>query len=301
MPRLIALADDVAADLDSVAAAIDAQGFDPDDPASLDNAARWLRRLGNNRNFLSDAALAALKQRYRDADAGGGYGAQVLMLHRPAGGAFIRANIWPPGDDPVVRASGEAVFFYGIAHNHNFGFLTLGYAGPGYASDCYDYEPGQDEAAPGTSVDLKPSGRHALRTGDMMLYAAHRDVHCQHPPSALSVSLNIVSSRAADRWHDQFRFDLETGTIAGLLSRSPAGVLVRLAVALDIENGRDLAEQLAIQHPSPRMRWDAVRALAGACAGDDAEATLYRRFAASDAALVRTAARKALDRLDRRA
>jgi hypothetical protein len=34
-----------------------------------------------------------------------------------------------------MRASGAAAFVYGLPHDHNFDFLTLGYFGPGYWSD----------------------------------------------------------------------------------------------------------------------------------------------------------------------
>ena len=47
-------------------AALEASGFDPLDEASLLHAARCLRRLGHNRDFLADLLLAELKERHRD-------------------------------------------------------------------------------------------------------------------------------------------------------------------------------------------------------------------------------------------
>jgi hypothetical protein len=63
----------------------------------------------------------------------------------------LRANFWPAREDPVVRASGPAAFFYDLPHDHNFPFLTYGYLGPGYWSDYFEYDvdalagvPGED-------------------------------------------------------------------------------------------------------------------------------------------------------------
>ena len=66
MPSVIELADPYVAQLDEAAEAIAAMGFDPHDEASLDNAERWLRRLGNNPDFLGDLLIEQLAQRHRE-------------------------------------------------------------------------------------------------------------------------------------------------------------------------------------------------------------------------------------------
>ena len=104
MPRVIELADPYVAALDETAAAIAAQGFDPHDEDSLANAARWLRRLGNNPDFLGDLLIEQLAQRHREELPGNAYSPQVVMLVPPGGSFFMRANIWPSADEHMVRA-----------------------------------------------------------------------------------------------------------------------------------------------------------------------------------------------------
>lgn len=142
MPRILTVEDSASAALDECALAITDFGFDPREEGSLANAALWLRRLGNNRTFLGDLLVAELAGRHREDVLDSAYGPQVVMLAPPNGQFFIRANLWPSLDEHMVRASGGASFVYGLPHDHNFDFLTLGYFGPGYWSDYYevDYE-----------------------------------------------------------------------------------------------------------------------------------------------------------------
>ena len=79
-------------------------------------------------------------------------------------------------------------------------------------------------------------------------------MHCQHPPESLSVSLNICAASPAQGWFDQYRFDTDTGRIAGVLNASANEVMLRLGVALGDENARGLARELAHDHPSAAMR-----------------------------------------------
>lgn len=52
MPRVIDIADPAQTSLAECCAVLGARGFDPHDEESLAHAALWLRRLGNNRDFL---------------------------------------------------------------------------------------------------------------------------------------------------------------------------------------------------------------------------------------------------------
>ena len=140
MPRIIDIDDAGVAGLAEVADALTTRGFSPEDEDSLHHAAGQLRRLGNNRCFLGDLLIEALVTRHRDDAGESSYGPQVIMLTPPgAGDFFLRANIWPSANEHAMRASGGAAFVYGVPHDHNFSFLTLGYFGPGYWSDYYEY------------------------------------------------------------------------------------------------------------------------------------------------------------------
>ncbi|RSU21191.1 hypothetical protein DAH74_19360 [Sphingomonas koreensis] len=124
MPRLIAAGDGAAITLDALTDALDSTAFDPHDEDSFAALGPLLAQLGRNRSFLADLAIEELKLRCTRQSAANGYGPQVFLLRPPNGRYVIRANFWPAVDDAVVRASGTAPFFYGLAHDHNFPLET---------------------------------------------------------------------------------------------------------------------------------------------------------------------------------
>ena len=264
MPRVIDLADDRTASLAECVDALTATGFDPDDEESLHHAALWLRRLGNDQDFLGDILIDELGRRHRDDVLDNSYGPQVVMLAPPRGDFFIRANIWPSEQDHMVRASGGSSFVLGLPHDHNFNFLTLGYFGPGYWSDYYEYDHAEVAGYRGEPVpSLRFIERSRLEPGKLMLYRAHLDVHAQLPADSLSVSLNIMHTTGAQGWLDQYRFDLERGEVGGILSAGPTEALLKVAVGLGSGEAIDLAHRFALHHPSDRLRlacWDALAA-----------------------------------------
>ena len=119
--------------LEECLAAFDASGFDPGCVISLENAAHWLTRLAANRDFLADLALEELRNGCHRTG-GQGYSPQVIMLGSARPGWFMRTNIWPSAQEAVVRESGEAAFVYGLPHDHNFSFMTVGYHGRAIAA-----------------------------------------------------------------------------------------------------------------------------------------------------------------------
>ena len=264
---------------DEFAAVLDEARLDPRDEDALAALAPLLRRLAANRSFLAERVIAELETRCARQERGNAYGAQVVMLHR-APGCFVRANFWPSARDSVVRASGTAPFFYGLAHDHNFSFLTVGYWGPGYWSDYYEYDGGAVAGFPREKVDLRFVERSRLAEGRMLLYRAHRDVHVQHPADRFSVSLNIVASSPATAWRDQYRFAVARGEIAGQLALAPGEVLMPLALQLGGEEGAALVEEYARCHPSGRVRFAAIAAKAAAATNPEARSEILARGAA---------------------
>ncbi|HMT46852.1 MAG: hypothetical protein RL702_2580 [Pseudomonadota bacterium] len=262
MPRVIECADAQKASLAETCAALDARGFDPRDEDSLMHAALWLRRLGNDGDFLGDILIGELAQRHREDALDNAYSPQVIMLAPPNGTYFIRANIWPSASEHMVRASGGDSFVLGLPHDHNFDFLTLGYFGPGYWSDYYEYDYGEVAGWRGEPVpSLRHIGRSRLEPGTLMLYRAHVDVHAQYAADSLSVSLNIMHTTGTQGWLDQYRFDLERGEIGAIVSPGPSEAFLKLAVALGSDEALDLARRFARRHPSDRLRlaaWDAL-------------------------------------------
>ncbi|MCP3731606.1 transposase [Sphingomonas sp. MG17] len=293
MPRLIDPGTDEAISLDELTDALDACSFDPHDEDEFAALGPLLARLGRNRMFLADLALAELKARCANQSAANGYGPQVFLLAPPNGRYVVRANFWPALTDPVVQVSGTAPFFYDLPHDHNFPFLTYGYLGPGYWSDYYEYDGAGEVGEP---AGLRFVERSRLDPGKLMLYRMQRDVHVQLPPDSFSVSLNILGQHPSHPWIDQYRFDIRRGVIAEALTMAPSEALATLAAHLGGEAGRELVEHLAVSHAHPRMRATALAARLSAGAAVDATATL-ERAAADAAALPRSLARQALARL----
>ncbi len=291
MPRQLEIGDEDACCLGECVAALDTSGFDPADEGSLLHAAGWLRRLGNNRDFLAEIMIAELKQRHRDDDGGNTYGPQVIMLSPLGGECFLRANIWPSRDEAMFRASGGGSFVYELPHDHNFDFLTFGYLGPGYWSDYYEYDYEAVAGAVGEPAGLRFVERSRLEPGRMLHYRAHRDVHSQLPPDALSVSLNVMHSGGAQGWLDQYKFDLEGDQIAGVLGPGASEAFIRIAAGLGGSDALDLAESFSRSHPSDRMCLAALDARAGVLdiGGRD---ELWRRAESSGNRLVALEARR---------
>ena len=264
MPRVIELApEEEAISLEELVAILDASGFDPRDEDSLCEMAPYLRKLGNNRTFLADLAIRELKNGLAFQARQNSYGAQVILLHR-ADNYFLRANIWPARDDALFRSSGVAPFFYYVPHDHNFNFLTIGYYGPGYWSDYYEYDCDRIVGLPDEKVDLRFVEHSRLEQGKIMLYRAHRDVHSQLPADSLSISLNIMEAGERPSFSEQYRFDIGSSSIAEILTHSSLDSLIGLAAHLGGERGEEILRQFSEKHPNHNMRLQAIKARAGA-------------------------------------
>ncbi|WP_120078018.1 transposase [Aurantiacibacter odishensis] len=263
MPRVIQYEDSAACDLGECIDALEAEGFRPFEEESLLHGAKWLRRLANNRSFLGDMMLEELKAGVDVAEDASSYGPQVVMLSPLGREYYMRANFWPSADEHMFRASGSSAFSYELPHDHNFDFLTVGYFGPGYSSDYYEYDYDKVAGAIGEKAGLRFVERSTLDPGKLMHYRAHLDVHSQLPPESLSVSINIMHASGAQGLLDQYRFDVEKDEIAGVISPGGNETFLRVAVGLGSEDALDLADRLARAHPSDRMRLVALEAQAG--------------------------------------
>lgn len=254
MPRVLICPDEQEHDVVACLDVLGDRGFDSADESSLHDAALALRRLGNNRSFLGDLLLAQLKGRHRDTGESSAYGAQSIILSKPRGGCFLRANIWPSERDACFQSSGASTFVYGMPHDHNFSFLTVGYLGPGYASDYYEYNYESVAGVAGEIAGLRFVERSSLSEGKLMLYRANRDIHSQLPAETLSVSLNIMRIDPAEGWLNQYGFDLKSGAITGVLNPTATETFLRCAVGLGSADALDLAGHSGRRHPSDRMR-----------------------------------------------
>jgi hypothetical protein len=299
VPRVIDCPTEEKLELAELVELLETGDFDSDDE---DNFASWgvqLRKLANDRRFLADMMMAELKQRCAGQLRDNQYSAQVVMLHAHPSSKFVmRANFWPALKDSVVRHSGPDPFFYGVPHDHNFSFLTVGYLGPGYWSDYYEYDYGAVVGYPGESVALRFIEKARLDEGKVMLYRAHRDIHLQLPADAMSVSLNIVETSHNSVFRDQYQFDLEGSTIAGIMTRTSLEPMLALTAHFGGEDGEDLLRTFAASHPSDRVRWAALRARASAARDLDGRIAVFEAGTRADSMLVSAMARREIARLE---
>jgi hypothetical protein len=298
VPRLIAAETSEKLELAELVDMLEAGDFDSQDE---DNFASWgvqLKKLANDRSFLADMMIDELKQRCEGQVRDNQYSAQVVMLHGRSSKFMMRANFWPALKDSVVRHSGTDPFFYGVPHDHNFSFLTVGYLGPGYWSDYYEYDYGDVVGYPGEAVNLRFIEKARLDEGKVMLYRAHKDIHLQLPADAMSVSLNILETSHSSAFRDQYRFDVGEMRIDGILTRMSLEPMLALAAHFGGEEGLDLLASFAESHPSDRIRWCALRARAAALATIDGRIAVFEEGARGDSLLVAAMARREVAKLE---
>ena len=298
MPRLIDAPQSEAIGLDELVERLETGGFDGRDEEVFASFGPDLKRLANNRDFLAELMIAELKQRCDGQVRGNQYSAQVIMLHSSSKKYVIRANFWPAESDSVIRHSGTDPFFYNVPHDHNFSFLTVGYFGPGYWSDYYEYDYEGVVGFPGEKVDLRFVERSRLDQGKVMLYRAHRDVHLQLPAEAMSVSINILETSHSAVFRDQYRFDVEKQEVDGILTRTSLEPMLALCAHYGGAEGMDLIGEFAARHPSDRIRWCALRAWAGAAPDLAGRIRVLEEGARSSSLLVAAMARREIARIE---
>jgi hypothetical protein len=249
----------------------------------LDESARMMRRLANNRRFLTTRLNHELgKSSLKSFQAANLYTPQVFMLYSDEN-FFVRANIW----EPLKTRPGESLFFYESPHDHNFNFLTVGYHGPGYRTELFDYEHDKVVGYADEPVALRTLGEDALPFGRVLFFKKSVDVHTQLPPPELSISVNVLK-RERER-PDQYFFDTTRSVVTGKADKLPTAALIRLAAVVGDDNATDLLVQLAAKHECRRTRLAAHEAVASRTGSSD---TWERALADGDALVRRVAAER---------
>ncbi len=259
-----------------------------------------LKKLSNNRSCVAEIALEDLKSRGDLDHTYASYGPQTIMLHYDRRQNFyIRANFWPAAEDHIFRSSGADAFFYYSPHDHNFNFMTVGYFGPGYESNYYEYNYEGVHGYPGEDVDLKFIERSSLSTGKVMLYRAFRDVHDQRPAKEMSMSINIMESTLRGAFMDQYEFDIENSKIKGMINKISASSLLPVIAQAKEGNSEDFLHETVRSHFSGRVRCLALSSLASVAETSEGSRRIYESGLNSDLAEVRGFSRSRLDLIER--
>ena len=234
---------------------------DISDLESVCSAAHMLRGLANERELVVRRLNWQVKNLFAtDALAA----TQVLFL---GGGRdfYVRANLWPSLADLSTGRVLQDHFGYHLAHDHNYNFMTVGYHGPGYYTDIYQYDVTKLRGFLGERVDLQFKERLQFRPGMVMLYEASKDVHTQQPPEELSITLNLMVSSPTVRLQDQYLFDVEKNMLVGYpqdIDSSRRSSLLEMASHIGNANTRQILHDLTTSHPSRRTRLAAYESLA---------------------------------------
>ena len=206
----------------------------------------------NNRDLITNVVSREL-QRWRDFQDGNSYVGTTLILARSRK-FFIRANMWVPvgGDNGT----------YGVTHDHNFSFLTGGYAGGGYTTEIYRLENGSAPKEPGERVKLQFQERTTLPRGKIMVYQAAQDVHRQNRPQDFSISINLMVPKEI-RERPQFYYDLDRSAVTGcsFSEEGRALALFKLAQYVADERTKMLLFDINQTSSNQHVRAEAKRAL----------------------------------------
>ncbi|MEZ8635024.1 hypothetical protein AB6E23_06390 [Vibrio cyclitrophicus] len=176
---------------------------------SILSSAEYFGRLFLNKNLLQNYILKELKGGLRNFESENKYTPPSIMLHASEK-YLIRANLWRP----VKQYTQSDINLYGLAHDHNFDFLTLNYKGPGYTSKMYTYDYKSLEGIVGEPVVLRDNGILKMEEGDMYLYRKNYDVHSQLPPEENSITLNLMASLPKHYHTMQYIFDVKKKEIS---------------------------------------------------------------------------------------
>lgn len=291
-----------AIDLEELVAILLRERVDTQDHESMIAAGGALRRLANNRTFLADMILKSVKDHPFVEQGASTYGPQVMILvppTEPTSNFLVRANIWPAAADHATRASGPAQFGYHQPHDHCFNFLTVGYSGPGYRSNYYEYDYQKTSGYPGESVELSFIEQSCLHEGRVMLYRAFVDVHDQLPPESMSISINVMEASARGLVYDQYSFDVGKRVVTGIINPLPSSALMEMIAGLGDDDSQDFLVETAARHGKDRVRFAALKALASAAPSLSASVDILSRGTKDSSALISGWSAAELDRIER--
>jgi len=241
--------------IDHVHSSVDLRDMD-----SIAAAAPMLRGLANDRDMVVQRLNRQIKQQFRSQSVAS---AQVIYLGEGRD-FYVRANLWPSNADVAAGRVYQDQFAYHLAHDHNYNFMTVGYHGPGYVTEIYEYDYDRVEGRVGETVDLRFLERTHFSSGMVMLYRAGRDVHIQYPPDDLSITLNFMISTPDVRLRGQYFFDLERRTLLdhpAELDGSRRVSVLKMAGHVGNGNTQQLLDDLSRQHPCRRTRLAAYESL----------------------------------------
>lgn len=221
-----------------------------------------MKKLCNNKEWLNEFILEGLESpsTFQQDNL---YSSQSYILKNIGEKAFLRFAIWAP------KTFGEQLdednfFSYSTAHNHDFSLLTAGYQGPGYSTSIYHINSEEEVIGfPGEKVDIDFAQRFTLNQGRVAFYEAGKDIHIQHEPKDLSISLNLIVAQPQMNIR-QLYFDTNERKIGGYVGNTSVkrGLFFKFAAALPTKENHQKLLSIANSNACEISRIYAYRALA---------------------------------------
>lgn len=264
------------------------------DIESVAASASMLSALANDPELVVRELNKQVKKEFKPGLVGS---AQVILIGLGPD-FYVRANIWPSRADIAAGRIYQDQFSYDVAHDHNYNFMTVGYLGPGYFTDIYEYDREKLEGRSGEPVEFRFLERTLFAGGCAMLYRACKDAHIQYPPEDLSITLNLMINEPDVRARDQYFFDMETRTISDFPAAQDGSrrtAIVSMAGLAGNDETRQLLTDLSAQHSCRRTRLTAFEALARLM--PESEASIWERACDDPERLVSKTARERLKAL----
>ena len=183
--------------------------------------------------------------------------------HSRTGPIGLRVNFWLPIEGGQFYSRERDMYSYELAHNHDFRFLTVGHFGPGYVTELCEVDPDTIQGVPGEQVALRNHQTVQLTPGRVLYFEPFTDVHIQHPPQQLSISINLILG--VENWkREQYEFDLRTSRLVGGVEQSPVGrtlACIDFATFFADDTTKGLLRSFANDDRFARVREAATRAL----------------------------------------
>lgn len=210
-----------------------------------------LKAFANNKEALANFLLAELKKPINEFQKNNYYTPPSLILGF-GNNFYIRANLWQP--NPVKKGNKSNI--YGLCHDHNFDFLTVGYYGPGYKTRIYNYDYNEVKGEIGEKVSLQFVDEYQLNEGDVFFYRKGQHVHSQIEPDSLSISVNLIVSTKDQNLMDQYIFDEATKKISSYSSCAVTSrdFLFKIGQMLGDNKTKELLREVAQSFPCKRTR-----------------------------------------------
>ncbi|UHH09657.1 hypothetical protein LU699_15545 [Luteimonas fraxinea] len=194
----------------------------------LDETAMLLARVAQDRDCIPSAVLGlSIDPKKMLVD-----NAHVFVLHQTER-YLIRLVVWRP----TTGVEDEA-FLYEGAHDHNFDLMTVGYTGCGYLTDLYSYQGNGQSLSERETVSINRHGRFQLAPGTVLFLSAGCDIHAQHAPDEVSVSINIICY--SKKTFPQHLFEIQ--------SDSDLAVVTAVLASREVHNEQDLMNSLEEAH-----------------------------------------------------